>query len=287
MLARCAYLVVTLSCCLALQIVDDPTGHAAGYDEGSGPVYPGKYLDCSWSPNDIDIYEQYGVLQHLRCKGKAEFRNRKKTIVCIGDSITEGYHMKGNGSYPARLYGLLHEQFNVLNLGVSSTTGQIGQNRSYWTVPQWETALETNFDVAIVQFGSNDAKTENWDPSKYRRDYLKMLQELAQRHPQATILISVPPLAKSNDFRIQPDVVARPLPEAIRDVARDAGLRFAPLDMQAAFADAERSVAAAERPEAKDLMKADGVHPTGAGYVVIAKTVAAAVRRALSPPSGF
>lgn len=285
MLVRCAYLVVPISCCLALQIVDDPTGHAAGYEGGSSSVHPGKYLDCSWSPNDIDIYEQYGELHHLRCKGKAEFRNRKKTIVCIGDSITEGYHMKGNGSYPARLYSLLHEQFNVLNLGVSSTTGQIGRAHSYWNVPQWETALETRFDVAIVQFGSNDAKNENWDPSKYRKDYLNMLQQLAQRHPQATILVSVPPLARSNSFGIQPDVVAKPLPEAIRDVARDADLRLEPIDVQAAFADAERFIAAAEQPEARDLMKGDGVHPTGAGYVVIANAVAAAVRRALGLPA--
>lgn len=232
----------------------------------------------------MDIYEQYGELHHLRCKGEAVFRNQKKTIACIGDSITEGYHMKGNGSYPARLYSLLHEQFNVLNLGVSSTTGQRGRARSYWSVPQWETALETKFDVAIVQFGSNDAKTENWDPAKYRKDYLEMLRLLARRHPRATILVSVPPLAKSNSFGIQPEVVARPLPEAIRDVARDAGLRLEPIDTQAAFADAERSVAAAERPEAKGLMKEDGVHPTGAGYLVIASAVAAAVRRALGLP---
>jgi len=284
LLAGCSYSVVTLSCCLALQIVEDPAGHTATYEEGSSSAYPGKYLDCSWSPNDIDIFEQYGELHHLRCKGKADFKNRKKTIACIGDSITEGYHMKGNGSYPAKLYSLLHEQFNVLNLGVSGTTGQQGRAHSYWTVPQWETALETEFDVAIVQFGSNDAKTENWDSSKYRQDYLEMLRQLAQRHPQATILVSVPPLAKSNSFGIQPDVVAAPLPEAIRDVARAAGLRLEPVDLPAAFARAEQSAAAAERPDAKALMKGDGVHPTGAGYLVIANAVADAVRRALGLP---
>jgi lysophospholipase L1-like esterase len=277
-------LFVTLTCCPALHIVDDRKVHAVRNEEGSGSVYPGKYLDCSWSPNDVGIYEQDGEVQNLRCKGKAEFRNGKTTIVCIGDSITEGYPMKGKRSYPARLYSLLHEQFNVLNLGVSGTTGQLGRDHSYWMVPQWETALETKFDVAIVQFGSNDAKTRNWDHSKYRKDYLKMIQQLAQRHPQATILVSVPPLAKSNNLGIQPDVVSKPLPEAIRDVARDAGLRLEPIDLQAAFADAEQSIAAAERLEAKDLIREDGVHPTGAGYAVIANAVAAAVRRALRLP---
>jgi len=276
LLARWATLVLALKDGLALQAVDDPARDAATL---------GTYLDCSWGAGDRSTYlkHQHLALSHWPCKDHPDFGkvNRQKTIVCVGDSITHGSHIENsNSTYPARLHHLLQEGFNVLNLGVSGTTAQRAGDEPYRKFPHWGVAQEIDFDAAIVQLGTNDAKTINWDPStspsKYRADLLEMLRQLAKRHPQAKFIMSVPPLVRPNNFSIQEDVVAKALPDAIQDVAHATGLSLNLIYMQAVFADA--------RTPLQDLLLEDGVHPTEAGYKLMSVAVAAAVRRALSLP---
>jgi lysophospholipase L1-like esterase len=170
----------------------------------------------------------------------------------------------------------LHEEFNVLNLGISGTTAQRARESSYWTFPHLGVAKEVDFDVAIVQLGSNDAKTRNWDTSKYQADLRNMLKELAKGHPHAKFIVSVPPPVEANRFTIEADVVAKPLPDAIHAVQASPDLSLDLVNMQAAFADARQPL--------QDLLLEDGVHPNEVGYGLMSRAAEAAVRRALSPP---
>jgi len=258
-------LAVTLNCCLTLHVDVEQAGDAAS----------GQYLDCSWSASERRKYVATHSLSEWPCTARPDFRKRngKKTIVCVGDSITHGSHVLSNETYPAKLHSLFHEEFNVLNLGISGSTAQRARESSYWSFPQWRVAQEIGFDLAIVQLGTNDAKTLNWDPSTYTADLHRMLKQLAAGHPQARLLVSVPPRVVSNNFTIQADVVAEHLPDAIRALPRDPGLGLDFVDMQAAFASARRPF--------QDLLLPDGVHPNAGGYQLMAEAAAAAVRRAL------
>lgn len=256
--------------------------HIAG--RGVASEADGSYLDCSWNASVASKFH-LGVqeLPSWPCTQRPQFamQNRRKTIVCIGDSITHGSNVARDESYPADLFASLHQKFNVLNLGVSAATVQKEPAQAYWTLPHWKVALETPFEVAIIQLGTNDAKERYWDESSFKHDYLEFIQQLAQTHPEAEIILSIPPPASENNFTIQPEVVGSQLKEAILSVRLEAGLRSTPMDMQNAFVSAEASSLKQRTPP--HLMQKDNVHPTADGYTVIAAVVADKLRHDLLP----
>lgn len=239
----------------------------------------GLYVDCSWSSGALRAYEYRGrTADSWGCRKVLNFtsQNKKRTIACIGDSITQGLGVPGWEAYPRQLHGLLHSQYNVVNLGVADTVAQrlsyLG-GHSYWGLPHWRKVVPnlSRLDIAIVQLGTNDAKTTNWNETAYGDDYLRMLRELRRMHPKATIITSVPPPVSRLSYDVQPEVVNHHLRKVIEDARRSAHLKGPPVDMQAAFASAAAS--------AGGLYLRDQLHPSTAGHAIIARVLAAAVAR--------
>jgi len=129
-----------------------------------------------------------------------------KTILCIGDSITNGSgaSIKSIYSYPSRLSSYLqhidtrnNNLFDVVNLGVSLTTiliyvtieyllnfsgvggatAQKGLKTSYWSTPQYANSLQysKNASAVILLFGTNDAKKTYWNENNFIRDYVELI----------------------------------------------------------------------------------------------------------------
>lgn len=265
--AFCATVALAANTALGLQVTEQNT--ASEVD--------GLYLDCSWNGSVAKMFH-FGNLSLPRwpCTQRPRFPAHRKTIVCIGDSITHGSKVTREESYPANLFGLFHRKFNVLNLGVGGATVQEAPTEAYRTLPHLKVALETPFDVAIVQLGTNDAKDRNWVESRFKRDYLRLIRQLVRTHPQARIILSIPPPAADNDFKIQPDVVNNRLREAISGVRLEAGLSA--VNMQRAFLGEE---------DHEQLLQRDGVHPTAAGYRIMAAAFADLLRIELTLPSAF
>jgi acyl-CoA thioesterase-1 len=77
---------------------------------------------------------------------------QQKTLVCFGDSITAGYGLDANKSYPADLESLLAKRgypYRVLNQGVSGNTTKDAVARVHSIV-----ALHP--EAVVVEFGGND-----------------------------------------------------------------------------------------------------------------------------------
>lgn len=286
--ALLAALCAALWGCEAVQLL----GGGAAADDPAG-----SYLDCSWTYFDFLGYIHGRPPPDFPCAQTPDFsrENQRKTIACIGDSITEGYLVQSNESYPAVLHRLLGGRFNVVNLGVGGAAAQATReptNHSYWRLPHWRAALEAEVDVAIVQLGTNDARTGLWDEARFRRDYAEMLRQLRERHPRAAIIASVPPPVGPNS-KIDLELVKSGLAQAVRDARREVGERLAPIDMQREFTEAGRAIRAA-RPRGaarmahppERLMYWDNVHPTAAGHRVMAEAAARAVESALGLPRG-
>jgi acyl-CoA thioesterase I len=75
-----------------------------------------------------------------------------KTLVCFGDSITAGYGLDANKSYPAALDRQLAKRgdaWHVVNQGVSGNTTKDA-------VARVKTIVELHPDVVVVEFGGND-----------------------------------------------------------------------------------------------------------------------------------
>ena len=74
------------------------------------------------------------------------------TIVCFGDSITAGYGLEPEGSYPADMQRDLNTagyHYRVLNMGISGETTKDGLLRV-------QHVLDHKPDVVVVEFGGND-----------------------------------------------------------------------------------------------------------------------------------
>jgi len=78
---------------------------------------------------------------------------KKKTILALGDSLTEGYRVDKSESYPAQLQDLLDAKgyrYEVINSGISGETSTGLSERLNWTLSQ-------NPDLIILTTGANDA----------------------------------------------------------------------------------------------------------------------------------
>ena len=73
-------------------------------------------------------------------------------VVCIGDSLTEGYSIKASDAYPALLekkLQLIKPESKVINAGISGATTQIAAS-------QMEKWLPHKPDFIVLALGSND-----------------------------------------------------------------------------------------------------------------------------------
>ena len=85
---------------------------------------------------------------------KADKEEKTKTVICWGDSITEGMSMKAEDAYPSRLQGLLGEDYKVLN------SGDGGEN--VVTIPARQGALPLKTAAAIA-FAAGESKVQIGD----------------------------------------------------------------------------------------------------------------------------
>ncbi|WP_430972800.1 GDSL-type esterase/lipase family protein [Sunxiuqinia rutila] len=101
-------------------------------------------------------------------------------VACIGDSVTEGYKLENpkEESYPAQLQGLLGDDYQVGNLGVSGSTLLSKGHRPYVQTDAYQNALAYQPDVVIIHLGLNDTDPRNWP--NYRDEFLNDYRQLIQ-----------------------------------------------------------------------------------------------------------
>ncbi len=97
-------------------------------------------------------------------------------ILAFGDSLSAGYQLPPDKSFPAQLQAALRQKgypVRVLNSGVSGDTAADGLARLDWS-------LEEKVDGAIVEFGANDA-LRGLDPKVTERALAGILGGLKDR----------------------------------------------------------------------------------------------------------
>jgi acyl-CoA thioesterase-1 len=101
---------------------------------------------------------------------------RTLRIVAFGDSLSAGFELPANGSFPAQLEAALRAKgrdVTVVNAGVSGDTASDGVARLDWSVP-------AGADLVIVEFGANDM-LRGLDPAITRRALDEILTRLQAR----------------------------------------------------------------------------------------------------------
>ncbi|MCX6117899.1 MAG: arylesterase [Proteobacteria bacterium] len=79
------------------------------------------------------------------------------TILCLGDSLTEGYGLKPEEAWPSLLEASLKKNIpsvKVINAGISGATTASGPSRIKWHL---KTLEKQPIDILILSLGANDA----------------------------------------------------------------------------------------------------------------------------------
>lgn len=83
---------------------------------------------------------------------KVEKQKKRDVILCFGNSLTEGYGLKSEESYPSLLQNKLDSfgyNYEVVNAGLSGETTAGGRGRLNWV-------LKNKVNIFILELGAND-----------------------------------------------------------------------------------------------------------------------------------
>ena len=169
----------------------------------------------------------------------------ERVIVALGDSLTAGFGVAPDEAYPALLETRLRRDgyhYRVLNAGVSGDTTAGGLRRLDW-------ALREKPEIAIVALGANDG-LRGQSVTAMRGNLSAILDRLQAAGLRVLLAgMRVPPNYGA--------VYAREFATVFTELGKRPGVALMPFLLDGVAADAR-------------LNQSDGIHPTAAGYRVIA-----------------
>lgn len=173
-----------------------------------------------------------------------------KTILCFGNSLTAGYGLETEESFPSLIQDRidsLNLGYDVINAGLSGETTAGGKNRLEWVLNQ-------KVDVFILELGANDGL--RGVPLKETKANLQAIIDMVWKKNEDTKIIlagmMIPPnMGKdyTSEFRT-----------IFPDLAEQNGVRLIPFLLDGV----------AGNPE---LNLEDGIHPTAEGQKIVANNV--------------
>ena len=178
----------------------------------------------------------------------------KPIIAILGDSLTEGYGVAKESSYPSLLEKKLQVEnpgVKIINAGVSGSTSAGGVSRLGWV-------LKSKPDVLVVALGANDG-LRGLSVSEMKKNLVKIIQKAKEVHIKVLVLgMKVPPnygKEYEKDFE-----------GAFSEIAKGEKVPLFPF----LLADV------AGRP---NLNQADGIHPNEKGHKILAEKLLPFVKK--------
>lgn len=182
-------------------------------------------------------------------------------VVCLGDSLTEGYGLSPEQAYPARLERALRERgrpVRVVNAGISGSTSASAVSRLRWQ-------LRSRPDIVVIALGANDGlRGVDLDST---RSHLSEAIALAKESGARVLLagMKLPP-------NYGPEYT-RAFEEMFPELARRHRVALLPFLLEGVAA----------QPE---LNLPDGIHPNARGSEIVAENVLAALLPLLDTGDG-
>lgn len=180
-------------------------------------------------------------------------------ILAFGDSLTAGFGLRAEDSFPAHLERRLRADgiaAEVVNAGISGDTTAGGRARLDWSLGDMP-------DLVLVELGANDA-LRGIDPKVARDNLDHILARLRETGTRVLLLGMKAPANWGRDYQAEFDGIFPAL-------ARKYGVPLYPFFLDGVALD-------------RDLNQADGLHPNARGVAAIVERLAPEVERLL--PSG-
>ena len=132
-------------------------------------------------------------------------------VACVGDSITAGYGVGAQESYPAVLGKLLGSGYEVKNFGVSGTTLMKKGDSPYWRTDAYLQVGDFAPDLVVLMLGTNDAKERNWGgKAAFAADYRAMIEHFRELPSKPKVWVCLPaPAYGQGAFGITDPVVRK------------------------------------------------------------------------------
>lgn len=221
----------------------------------------GHPLNAYWTAHDKQLLTDFGWLARFKEADEklgppAPGENR---VVFMGDSITEGWHFDEPSGFPGKGY---------INRGIS------GQTSPQMLVRFRQDVVNLQPKVVVILAGTNDL-AGNTGPMTLEdtENNLASMADLATANHIRVVLCSVTP---SVDFPWHKGLDPAPKIDAlnawIKGYAAQKGYVY--VDYHAALKDSEDGLPA--------NLSHDGVHPTAAGYAIMAPLAEAGIEKALA-----
>jgi len=191
----------------------------------------------------------------------SEGRKTAGIIVAMGDSLTAGYGVAIEESYPALLEKKLRaasHPYQVINAGVSGETSSGALSRLEWV-------LTMKPDIVILETGANDG-LRGIDPQVAEDNIRKMLTTLKER--EITVVLAGMRMVRN----LGPGYVAR-FNEIYPKLAGESDVIFMPFFLEGVAM-------------VRQFNQEDGVHPNPAGYGKIVENLFPYVVRAIEKRGG-
>ena len=192
------------------------------------------------------------VLLWLACASGVRAAEAERVIVCLGDSLTEGYGIAPERAYPTLVERMLRDRgyaARVVNAGISGSTSASAVSRLRWQ-------LRSRPEIVVIALGGNDG-LRGVDVAATRAN-LSAAIELAQKSGARVLLagMKLPP-------NYGPEYTAA-FEAIFPALAKEHGVTLLPFLLEGVAADPA-------------LNLPDGIHPNERGAEIVARNVFASL----------
>lgn len=177
-----------------------------------------------------------------------------KTVLFLGDSLTEGHDLAKEDAFPAVLEKELKPKFptlKIINGGVSGATSASGLKRLNWYV-------KANPDIIVLALGANDG-LRGFDLKETEKNLVSIIEKAKAEKIQIVMVGMKMPVNYGEPYRTN-------FEKLFPELAKKYHLPLIPFLLDGVGGNPK-------------LNNPDGIHPNPAGHKILAKTV----RKVLEP----
>jgi acyl-CoA thioesterase-1 len=181
---------------------------------------------------------------------EAETKLGSKTILFFGNSLTAGYGLETEESFPSLIQNKLDSldlDYEVINAGLSGETTSGGKNRLEWVLNQ-------KVDVFVLELGANDG-LRGVPLSETKMNLQAIIDMVRQKNEDTKIILAgmmIPP-NMGQDYTAEFQTI-------FPDLAKQNEIRLIPFLLDGVAGNSE-------------LNLEDGIHPTAEGQKIVAHNV--------------
>ncbi|HEY6915453.1 MAG TPA: GDSL-type esterase/lipase family protein, partial [Paludibacter sp.] len=146
----------------------------------------------------------------------------KIKVACVGSSTTQGAGTSSQlyKSWPIQIRADLGNSFYTENLGVSGTTLQSITGQAWKETPQYGFSKLLNPDIVLMALGGNDSKLFNWDPNRFRADYLSFIAEFKALPSHPEVYMLMPGKIRPNSYGLNDSVMINYELPIVREISK-------------------------------------------------------------------